>query len=95
MRDFFINGLEWVIHAVVLAAAAGVAILAIGIALGGVGPWGPLPRLEGIVPALAALGAGLLGVLVAGGALYLGFGVYANTRRTADALELLIAMRQR
>jgi hypothetical protein len=57
--------------------------------------FGPgLPRAEGAVAALIVLAAGTVSLVVIGGALYLLLGIYANTRRTADALELLIAMRK-
>ncbi|WP_179378608.1 hypothetical protein [Jannaschia marina] len=92
MRDFFIKGLEIVITVVLILAAVGIAVVAIGALFGGV-PVGEF-RIEG--PAMAAVVAlgGYLGLLVIGGALYLGLGIYANTRRTADALELLITLRR-
>ena len=94
MRDFFINGLEWVIHVLVILAAAGITVLTFGIAMQGIDLGLERPRVEGPLAALVVFVGGMLALLVIGGALYLLLGIYANTRRTADALELLIALRK-
>ena len=92
MRDFFIGALEWIVTALIVVAAVGIAVVAIGAMFGGV-PVGGF-RIEGPVMAAAVAVIGTLGLLVVGGALYLGLGIYANTRRTADALELLITLKR-
>lgn len=92
MRDFFINALEWIITAVIVLSAVGIAVVAIGTLFGGV-PVGAF-RIEGPLMAVAVAVCGTLALLVIGGSLYLGLGIYANTRRTADALELLITLRR-
>lgn len=92
MRDFFIKALEVIITIVVVVAAVAIAVVAIGALFGGV-PVGAF-RIEGPMMAAAVALGGYLGLLVVGGALYLGLGIYANTARTADALELLITLRR-
>ncbi|MEM8851518.1 MAG: hypothetical protein AAGE03_15985, partial [Pseudomonadota bacterium] len=71
-----------------------VAVVSIGALFGGVTLADGLPRIEGPVAAAIFALAGSVALLVIGGALYLGLGIYANTRRTADALELLITLRR-
>lgn len=94
MRDFFIRALEVVIHifvVIMIIAVVGAAIAAMsGVGgQGGMGPMGrPMPG-NGIGLGLAILiGGGIYVVLVAG-FLYLGLGIYQNTRRAADALEAM------
>ncbi|MFK7938135.1 MAG: hypothetical protein AB8B82_02055 [Roseovarius sp.] len=94
MRDFFIRGFEIVLTLVILAAAVGVTALAVGVMMGPVALSEALPPAEGPAWAAAILLGGWLALLVIGGALFLGFGIYHNTRRTADTLELLITLRR-
>lgn len=92
MRDFFIKALEVIITIVVVLTAVAIAVVAIGALFGGV-PIGTF-RIEGPMMAAAVALGGYLALLVVGGTLYLGLGIYANTARTADALELLITLRR-
>lgn len=94
MRDLFINAFEWVIHVAVFLGAAGITVLTFGIAMQGIELGGGLPALQGIGPALAVFFGGMLALIVVAGAIYVPLGIYANTRRTADALELLITLRR-
>lgn len=90
MRDFFIIALEWIIHVVVVIAILVLFALTVMTAIGvwsmpvilpgGVGNTGPLA-------ALAFFVFGGVGIILYAGVLYLGFGIYQNTRRTALALE--------
>lgn len=93
MRDFFIKSLEWIINIVVVLAAVGIAVVAIGAMFGGV-PVGDYV-IEGPMMAAAVAVGGVLCLMVVAGALYLGLGIYNNTRRMADTLELLLTLRGR
>jgi hypothetical protein len=92
MRDVFIRGFEIVLSVALVLAAVAVAAAALGALMGEVPAGGAV--LTGPVAALAILLGGWLAVLAVGGALFLGLGIYHETRRTADALELLIALRR-
>ncbi|MDB2406931.1 hypothetical protein N9W17_00145 [Jannaschia sp.] len=94
MRDFFIQGFEIVLTLVLLACAVGITALAIGVLMGPVTLSDSLPPAQGLAWAAAILLGGWLSLLVVGGALFLGLGIYHNTRRTADTLELLITLRR-
>ncbi|MEM7641206.1 MAG: hypothetical protein AAF366_01610 [Pseudomonadota bacterium] len=94
MRDFFIEALELIIGFFLIAASVFVAVVAIGALFGGVTLGGGLPTIEGPWAAVIFAVSGTVVLLAVGGALYLGLGIYANTRRTADALELLITLRR-
>ncbi|GIT89740.1 hypothetical protein JANAI62_07750 [Jannaschia pagri] len=94
MRDFFIRGFEIILTVVLVMAAVGVAVLAIGVLMDPIEVAPDLPPLEGPLMAVVILLAGWLGLLAVGGALFLGLGIYHNTQRTADALELLITLRR-
>ena len=94
MRDFFINSLEIILSVVLVLAGVGVAAVAIGAVMGEVPMPEGLPPAKGPLAAIAILLGGTLGLLVIGGVLFLGIGIYRNTLRTADALELLITLRR-
>ncbi|MCA2013883.1 hypothetical protein [Pararhodobacter sp. CCB-MM2] len=86
MRDFFINMLEKLINVLVI-------ILLIGVLFGTVATLF-IPSQNGIPSALVAVGVligGLLYVTLMAGFMYLGLGIYQNTRRTAAAMEELAA----
>lgn len=90
MRDFFINSLEVLVSVIVvllglgvLAAAAAAAFGGGGMGPGGMGGGGPLAGL-------AILIGGGLYVIIVGGFLYMGIGIYQNTKRSAEALEKLL-----
>jgi hypothetical protein len=83
MRDFFINAFEKLVGVVIVLLLIGVVIGA-----GAVGFAPPQPgQPSGILPALGILIFGLIYVIFIGGALYLGLGIYQNTKRMADAMD--------
>ncbi|MEJ6398841.1 hypothetical protein [Yoonia sp. 208BN28-4] len=85
MRDFFIRSLEKLIGLIIVLMIIGLIIGVIAIAMGGgMGPYG---QGGGIVPALLFLVFGGLYIVLIGGFMYLGVGIYQNTLRTAQALE--------
>lgn len=83
MRDFFIGALDKLIGVVavllVLAVLAGTVI----VASGGGGQGQP----SGIGPAIFILVGGLIYTVFVVGFMYLGLGVYHNTKRMAASLE--------
>ncbi|MBN8294283.1 hypothetical protein JI664_20085 [Rhodobacter sp. NTK016B] len=82
MRDFFINMFEKLINVLVV-------ILLIGVLVGTVGVF-MVPSQTGIPSGLVAIGVligGLIYVTLIAGFMYLGLGIYQNTKRTADLLE--------
>lgn len=84
MRDFFINSLEFLVGVFVGLMVLGVSIIALGIAFNtSVGQNGP----SGIGAGLAVFIGGILYVIFVGGFMYLGIGIYQNTKRSAEALE--------
>ena len=85
MRDFFIRSLEVVINIVVVLMALAIVITAGIIALGhGMGPNG---EAGGPLVGLAMLIGGAIYLILFAGFMYLGLGIYQNTKRTADLLE--------
>ena len=83
MRDFFINLLEKLINVFVVIALIGVVGGAVAASMA------PQQGVPGIVVALGVLIAGFLYVVLMAGFMYLGLGIYQNTRRTAAAMEEL------
>lgn len=90
MRDFFIVALEYVIHVVVVVALL---LLFLASAMTALGVW-QMPMIlpggvgnSGILAAIALFFIGGLQIVLVAGTLYLGFGIYQNTRRMAEALE--------
>jgi hypothetical protein len=90
MRDFFIRALEAIVNVVVVIAAVVILIAAAAATFGGAGMMqgmGGMPMGGGPVAGVMILiGGGIYLILVAG-FLYLGLGIYQNTRRSAEALE--------
>ncbi|MBO9454809.1 hypothetical protein J7376_03135 [Paracoccus sp. R12_1] len=80
MRDFFIVWMERIVNVVVILGAIGVLIGAIAAMFS---PQG------GILQGLAVLIGGTIYMILLGGMIYLGLGIYNNTRRTAEAIERL------
>ena len=76
MRDFFIEWFEKLVVVIIV-------IMAIGVAIGSVGAI----FQQGILIGLVILIVGAVYVIFIGGALYLGLGIYQNTKRMADAME--------
>ncbi len=90
MRDFFINSLEILVGVIVvllsLAILGAAAAAAFGGAMGmGMGTGG----MSGPVAGVGILIGGALYVIFVGGFLYMGIGIYQNTKRSAEALEKL------
>ena len=82
MRDFFIRWFERLVGVVIILISIGVVIGA-GAAMVGQGPNGE----GGILAALLILVVGAIYVVFLGGIMYLGLGIYQNTKRMAEALE--------
>lgn len=90
MRDFFINSLEKLVGVVVVLLSLAVLVAAVSATFGG-GPMGGQHMGGGPLAGLAILVGGAIYVLFVGGFMYLGLGIYQNTKRSADALEKLAA----
>lgn len=90
MRDFFINSLEILVSVFVVLLALGVLVAAAAAAFGGGGVMGP-GGMHGPLGGLVILIGGALYVVFVGGFMYMGIGIYQNTKRSADALEKLAA----
>ena len=92
MRDFFINSLEILVSIMVVLlslavlAIAGVAAFGGGIGPGGMGPGG----MNGPLAGVGILIGGALYVIFIGGFMFMGIGIYQNTKRSAEALEKLL-----
>lgn len=83
MRDFFIGALDKVVAIFVVLLALLVIVGAFAALFGAAGSDGP----SGIVGFFAILVGGGLYTILMGGLLYLGLGIYYNTKRQADALD--------
>lgn len=87
MRDFFINGFEILLGIIIIlmilgvVAVAGMSAFSSGTVIQGQSMQG------GPLVGLAILVGGLLYVVFFGGLMYLGLGIYQNTKKTAAALE--------
>lgn len=84
MRDFFVNSLEKLISVIVVLLVLAVVGAAAAAAFGGMNGGPPSPAAG-----LAILIGGALYVIMVGGFLYMGVGIYQNTKRTAEAVEKL------
>lgn len=88
MRDFFIRGLEIILNIIVIlmiigvVGAAGFAAFSDTTMMTGVGGQG----MNGMLAGAFILVAGLIYVIFVAGFMYLGLGIYQNTKRTADLL---------
>jgi hypothetical protein len=89
MRDFFINSLEMLVSVIVVILCLGVLGMAAAMAFGGGGMMGQ-GGVSGPLAGIAMLIIGGLYVIIVGGFLYLGIGIYQNTKRSAEALEKLL-----
>lgn len=95
MRDFFISALDKVVGVIVVLLGLGIIIAAGVVSFGGgaMGPGaGPMAG-GGPIAGLLILVIGAIYLILVGGFLYLGLGVYHNTRRTAEAVEKMAAGR--
>lgn len=87
MRDFFINGFEILLGIIIILmilgviAVAGMSAFSSGTVFQGQAMQG------GPLVGLAVLVGGLLYVVFFGGLMYLGLGIYQNTKKTAAAME--------
>lgn len=88
MRDFFINALEKIVGVIVVLLSLGVVFAAIATMMGG-GHMGGQAMGGGPLAGLVVLVLGAIYVLFVGGFMYLGLGIYQNTKRSADALDKL------
>lgn len=79
MRDLFINALDKLVGVIVVLSAVAIVISALMVAVSGQG--------GGILPAIGVLIFGTLYLILIGGGMYLGLGIYHNTRRMADAMD--------
>jgi cytochrome c-type biogenesis protein CcmH/NrfG len=89
MRDFFIGGFEILLGIIIVLLIIGVIAFA-GVAAFGGGSMMVMngqPMPGGPAVGAAILVAGLIYVLFVGGFMYLGLGIYQNTKRTAAAME--------
>ena len=84
MRDFFVNSLEKLITVIVVLLLLGVVAAAASAAFGDFNGRGP-----SLLAGISILIAGGLYTILVGGFLYMGVGIYHNTKRTADAVEKL------
>lgn len=82
MRDFFINSLEWLLNIAVILGGIGIVISAVVMLNQPTG---------GLLPALGVLIGGFIWLVLITGFVYLQIGIQANTRRTAEAVEALLA----
>ncbi|WP_456389851.1 hypothetical protein [Profundibacter sp.] len=82
MRDFFINSLEKIVGVLIV-------LMSVSVVIGGLVVMFTSPyNGGGFIPGLVVLVGGGFYILVMGGFLYLGLGIYDNTKRTADTLEI-------
>ena len=92
MRDFFINGFEILVGIIVVLMIIAVLGLAGATAFGGSGTViQGMPMQGGILAGVAILVGGLLYVVFLAGLMYLGVGIYQNTKKSAAALERMAA----
>lgn len=83
MRDFFINSFEKLVGVIIILMCIGVVLGAIAALFGGGAEGGP----SGLLAALMILIGGAIYVIFVGGLMYLGLGIYQNTKRMADAMD--------
>ncbi len=76
MREFFIESFEKIVAVIIVLMGIGVLLAAVGAS-----------REGGFIAFLAVLLIGALYVIVMGGVMYLGLGIYHNTKRMADAMD--------
>lgn len=89
MRDFFINSLEKLIGVIIILTSIGIVLGFFAIAFGGA--YEPYGHFGGILGGLMFLVVGAIYVVLMGGFMYLGIGIYQNTLRTAKAVEKMSA----
>lgn len=82
MREFFILWMERIVNVVIVLGAIAVVISGLVAMFSAQG---------GILQGLGVWIIGSIYLILMGGMIYLGLGIYNNTRRTADAVEKLSA----
>lgn len=90
MRDFFINSLEKLVGVIVVLMGIAMVIAAVSAMTGGAN-MGGRHMGGGPLAGLVVLVLGAIYVMFVGGFMYLGLGIYQNTKRTAEAIEKLAA----
>ena len=80
MREFFILWMERIINVVIILGA--LVVLGAGLAI-------MFSPNGGFLQGLATWAFGFVYLILMGGIVYLGLGIYNNTRRTAEAVEAL------
>lgn len=83
MKNFFIRALERIIAVVLVLGAIGVVIGAFAAMMM------PSAQGGGLIPAVMILVGGAIYLMIVGGMVFLGIGIYDNTKRSAEALERL------
>ena len=84
MRDLFIRSMEWIVNIFITLGAIAVVVSGLVVMFSDQG---------GFLRGLAVLFGGAIYLIVVGGIIYLGLGIYNNTRRTAEAVEALVSRR--
>jgi hypothetical protein len=85
MRDFFIRSFELLVGVIIVIMSIVIVIAAFA-AMFGTG-MGPMGQGGGILAGLAILVGGAIYIIFIGGIMYLGLGIYQNTKRAAEALD--------
>jgi hypothetical protein len=91
MIAFFVRSLELLMNVLIVLSVAAVFVAACAAGFGGV----PLENGQtwiGPVLFFVVLLGGLICVTIFGGIVYLGLGIYKNTKRSAEALERVTAV---
>jgi uncharacterized membrane protein len=91
MRHFFIKSLDLLIGLFVILGILAVLLAAMAAGTGGMTGLNGVPVGGGGGAAIVILVVGLLYIAFIAGFLYLGVGIYHNTKRTADAIEVLVS----
>ena len=91
MRNFFITSLEKVVGVIVILGAIAIVVAAVAVSFGGRmgGEMGSQMGGGGPLMGLVVLIVGAVYLILVGGFMYLGIGIYQNTKRTAEAVEKL------
>lgn len=83
MRDFFIQSFEKLVAVIIVLMSLGVLFVAAAALFGNSAEGAP----SGVLGALAVLIFGGVYIVFVGGLMYLGLGIYQNTKRMAEAME--------
>lgn len=86
MRDFFIRALEVVINVVVVLTAILIVVAAGAAMFAPAQAASQLGGMSGPLAGIAILVAGFIYLIFVAGFMYLGLGIYQNTKKTAELL---------